>query len=423
MNKKLLNYNIKIISLSSLGVCLENYDFIVYSVFALSINQLFFPELISKNTIISTFLIYVIPYLTRPLGGMIFGLMADIRGRKKQFINIMLLMAIATFLIAVLPTYNQAGILASAALILLRILQSVSFGAEIPCAIIYLKEQESLKPYNSFAISIIMVGASIGSLSASLILFFMSSFMKYENLLNYGWRIAFLLGSFLMLVSYKIRNNLYETSDFISLSKEYSNTYLKIINTILSHEKINLLIGCLIILPAASLIIFNLYFPFYIQKIITIQIPSIYIAIILGLIFAIIILPISGYLGDKLGNMKLIVFFLIIAILGFKPLYDMLYYDANPESKIILFIIFYQFIIAGLIPNVYNYVGSLFPTQIRLTATSFAYNIAYLIGSLLPLAESAGIISIDVIPYVFSIIFIVALICFWFKYRYSRINQ
>lgn len=115
----------KIIFLSSLGGALEFYDFIIYVIFAQIIGQIFFPAGDKLATLMSVYAIFAIGYLVRPFGGLIFSHFGDKYGRKITFITSVMMMAIPTFMIGLLPTYNQIGIYASFILIALRVVQGL----------------------------------------------------------------------------------------------------------------------------------------------------------------------------------------------------------------------------------------------------------------------------------------------------------
>lgn len=127
----------KIIFLASLGGALEFYDFVIYVIFAPIISQIFFPETDKLASLMSVYAVFAIGYLIRPLGGIAFSHFGDKYGRKKTFIFSVLLMAVPTVLIGVLPTYQHIGIFSSILLIFLRLLQGLSIGGEIPGALTF----------------------------------------------------------------------------------------------------------------------------------------------------------------------------------------------------------------------------------------------------------------------------------------------
>src|SRR5438105_6175368 len=113
----------KITFLTSIGTALEYYDFVIYAFLASILSKIFFPQDLSGVALIETFAIFAVGYLIRPLGGIIFGHLGDKYGRKKAFTTAILLMAIATLGIGLLPSYQQIGILAPLLLLLLRLIQ------------------------------------------------------------------------------------------------------------------------------------------------------------------------------------------------------------------------------------------------------------------------------------------------------------
>ena len=130
----------KILLLSSLGGMLEFYDFIIYALLASYISQLFFPTHSAINSLLIAFSAYAVGYFARPFGGIIFGHFGDKYGRKKTFTISILVMALSTFIIGILPTYQSVGMLAPTLLVICRIAQGFSVGGEIPGAITYVSE-------------------------------------------------------------------------------------------------------------------------------------------------------------------------------------------------------------------------------------------------------------------------------------------
>nr|WP_272927953.1 MFS transporter [Legionella pneumophila] len=135
----------KVIFLSSLGGALEFYDFIIYIFLASELSELFFPAANHLASLMGVYAAFAIGYLIRPLGGIIFSHFGDKYGRKKTFVITLILMALPTFLIGLLPDYKSIGIGAPALLILLRLIQGLSVGGEIPGAITFAGEHVNPK--------------------------------------------------------------------------------------------------------------------------------------------------------------------------------------------------------------------------------------------------------------------------------------
>ncbi len=130
----------KLVAVTSVGGFLELYDFSIYAIMANHIADHFFPADDPSISLLLTFATFTVGYFGRPLGGIVFGHFGDRHGRRKTFATTVLLMAISTALIGVLPDYSQIGILAPVLLVMLRVLQGFSLGGELPGAITYISE-------------------------------------------------------------------------------------------------------------------------------------------------------------------------------------------------------------------------------------------------------------------------------------------
>src|SRR5690242_11485598 len=140
---------LKTLALSALGGALEFYDFVIFVFFATTMGQLFFPpDLPGWMRLVQTFGIFAAGYLARPLGGVVMAHFGDLSGRKKMFMLSILLMAIPTLLMGLLPTYAQAGVLAPLLLLLLRVMQGAAIGGEAPGAWVFVSEHVSPRHRN-----------------------------------------------------------------------------------------------------------------------------------------------------------------------------------------------------------------------------------------------------------------------------------
>lgn len=194
------------------GGTLEYYDLYIYaSAAALVFGKVFFPEAGASAALfsISTF---GVAYIARPLGAIVFGSLADRVGRKDALVYILLLMGASTFLIGCLPSYSQAGLLAPALLVLLRLLQGMSAGGETASASTLIVEVAPANRrgfYTSWVSNGIVSGFVLAYLS-----FLPIAMLPEDQLLSWGWRVPFWASAIVMLVGFQIRRRLHETDSF-----------------------------------------------------------------------------------------------------------------------------------------------------------------------------------------------------------------
>ncbi|WGL60465.1 MFS transporter [Pigmentibacter sp. JX0631] len=379
--KKLTKKEMKLFFISSLGGALEFYDFVVYIYFSTIISKLFFDLSSAYTSLLLTYSVFATGYLARIAGGLLFSHYGDLTGRKKSFTFTVFLMAAPTFIIGLLPTYSQIGILATILLFICRFSQGLAIGGEIPCSITFIYEH-ARKSQRGLAIGILFAGIILGIFLGSSAGYISSKFLSEKELHSWGWRIPFLLGGLLGLIGVYLRKYLSETPVFRKMQLENNHIPIKIV---IKNHKFNLIqTTSTIWLIAISVTLYFLYLPNYfvtyykfnLQDILKINTFSVLLYSFLIIIFGIII----DYINPKiilLISCVLLVLFNIPVFLAFK------------SSSFISIYIAYLFIsftnsaatAAGILM-----LANSFPTSIRYTGSAFAYNLAFgIFGGFTPL--------------------------------------
>ncbi len=200
--------------LAALGGALEFYDFVIYVFFAVVIGQLFFPpDMPDWLRQLQTFGIFAAGYLARPLGGIVMAHFGDLLGRKRMFMLSILLMAVPTMAIGLLPTYAHIGIWAPLLLLALRVLQGAAVGGEVPGAWVFVSEHVPER-HVGFACGTLTAGLTGGILLGSLVATGIHKFYSPLELLSHGWRVPFIIGGVFGLTAAWLRRWLHETPVF-----------------------------------------------------------------------------------------------------------------------------------------------------------------------------------------------------------------
>jgi MFS transporter, MHS family, proline/betaine transporter len=216
-SSRLTGLDHKTLWLATLGGILEFYDFIIFVFFANTIGELFFPPGIPDwIQQFQTYGIFAVGYLVRPLGGILMAHAGDLRGRKRMFTFSIFLMGLSTLGIGLLPTYATLGALAPVCLLLLRIGQGAAVGGEVPGGWVFVSEHVN-RSRVGIACGLLTAGLTAGILLGSLVATGLNALMPPEQLTNYGWRIAFVLGGIFGLISVYLRRLLSETPVFEEL--------------------------------------------------------------------------------------------------------------------------------------------------------------------------------------------------------------
>jgi MHS family proline/betaine transporter-like MFS transporter len=199
------------------GNVMEWYDFAVYGFFAATIGKLFFPSDDPVVSLIASFGTFAAGFLVRPLGGLVFGRIGDMVGRHRAMYLSVVTMAVPTLLMGLLPTYASIGIWAPILLVLIRLIQGLSVGGEYTSSLVYMVEQapDGKRAFNAMWGS---WGATLGTLLGSAVGFAVASVLTQEQMVAWGWRLAFIMGGFVAMVGLWLRRG-HEEEHPVSQSK------------------------------------------------------------------------------------------------------------------------------------------------------------------------------------------------------------
>ena len=376
--------DVKTLSLAALGGALEFYDFIIFVFFAVVVGERFFPADIPEwLRQVQTFGIFAAGYLARPLGGIIMAHFGDLVGRKKMFTLSILLMAIPTLAMGLLPTYDAIGIAAPLLLLLMRLLQGAAIGGEVPGAWVFVAEHV---PGNRIGIACgtLTAGLTVGILLGSVVATLVNTSLSQQAVHEYGWRIPFLLGGAFGLVAMYLRRWLQETPIFLEMQQRKALAQeLPVKAVVVRHRKAVVVSMLLTWLLSAGIVVVILMSPVWLQKqvglapALTLQANSIAtIMLCIGCLLA-------GLAADRFGASKTFIIGSILLACSSWLFYHQV--GAHPE---------YLFALYGLVGLCVGVVGAVpyvmvraFPAEVRFTGISFSYNVSYAIfGGLTPIA-------------------------------------
>src|SRR5271170_3579056 len=373
---------------SAIGTTIEWYDFFLYGVMTpLVLNKLFFPN---ADVLISTLLAYgtfFVGFLSRPIGGIIFGHYGDRIGRKTVLILTVLIMGIATFLIGLLPTYASAGMWAPLLLLALRIFQGIGIGGEWGGAVLMAVEH-SPGGQRGYYGSWPQIGVPAGLLLSAGVVYALS-FLNNADFFAWGWRVAFLVSVILVAIGLYIRLRIMETPAFTLAQRERRIAPVPFVELFRTYTK-NTILG----LGARYIegVTFNTYGVFIVGYVAnTLKMPrqTALAAVMIASAIMIVMLPICGNLSDRIGRRRLFGFAgLLIGVLSFPAFWLM-----GMGSPLLIWIaVAVPF--AFVYPAVYGpqaaLFSELFDTRVRYTGTSFVYQFSGIFASgLTPIIATA----------------------------------
>lgn len=330
----------------------------------------------------SVYAVFAIGYFIRPLGGIIFSHFGDKYGRKKTFLASIILMAVPTFLIGLLPTYEQLGIGASILLILLRVLQGLAIGGEIPGALTFTCEHV-VRLRRSFACGVIFSFLNIGILLGNSLSMLLNQTLSAGQLASYGWRIPFLLGGVLGLISFIVRRQLSESPLFLAFQSQHSQNRLPFAEAVNHHWR-EILQGIgITVLPCVVINLLFLYLPGYLSTVLTYpkQQASLFSSTTL-IIYTFLLLFVCWH-ADHWGRRRLLGLGAISFTIFSYLIFLVLSFETTGSLGIALVLIA---LLSSMIMVYPSLLIDLFPTSIRFTGIAIAYNITFAIfGGLTPL--------------------------------------
>ena len=291
---------------SFLGTTIEWYDFFLYgTAAALVFNRLFFPEFDPLTGTLLAFSTYTIGFIARPLGGIVMGHYGDRIGRKSMLVLTLMIMGVATFLIGLVPTYEQIGIWAAAALVVLRIAQGFGVGGEWGGAVLMAVEHAP-PGRRGFYGSWPQIGVPAG-LVLSTAVFWIFSSLPEEQFLSWGWRVPFLLSIVLVVVGLVIRVRIVETPAFAKVKESGSASRMPIIEVLKTHPREVLLAGGARVAENGSFYIYSAFVLAYATQL-GLARNMVLQGILMAAVLELIAIPIFGALSDRVGRRPVYLF-------------------------------------------------------------------------------------------------------------------
>ena len=361
---------IKAIFVGSVGNLVEWYDFYAYSAFALYFASSFFPGHDPVVQQLNAALLFAFGFIVRPIGGWLFGHLADHYGRRNALMLSVLLMCFGSLMIAVTPTYASIGIAAPALLGLARMVQGLSLGGEYGTSATYLAEVADEKHrgfYSSFQY-VTLIG---GQLCAILVLLLLQQvFLTADQLKSWGWRIPFLIGALLALVALAMRSNMHETDDFIAAKKVKRKG--SSVRALMKYPREVLVVVGLTMGGTTAFYTYTTYMQKFLKLSVGLNDIQTTIVTASSLVFALCLQPIYGALSDRIGRKPVLIWFGVMGTIGTIPL---LYSLQAAKSALVAFLLIAAawLIVAGYTSINAVVKAELFPTNVRATGVGLPY--------------------------------------------------
>ncbi|TCP12575.1 putative MFS family arabinose efflux permease [Crenobacter luteus] len=371
------------LSLAALGGALEFYDFIIFVFFAAVIGELFFPpDMPDWLRQFQTFGIFAAGYLARPLGGIVMAHFGDLLGRKKMFTLSIVLMALPTLAMGLLPTYAAIGVAAPLLLLALRILQGAAIGGEVPGAWVFVAEHVPAR-HTGYACGTLTSGLTAGILLGSLVATWINTAWTPAEIRDGAWRLPFILGGAFGLIAMYLRRWLHETPVFAEMqAKKALAAELPLKTVVREHRRAVVVSMALTWLLSAGIVVVILMTPTYLQKQFAIA-PALSLkANSIAIVCLTVGCVVAGLAIDRLGAGRTFVFGSLLLAASSYAFYASL--GVAPAQLFPLYALAgFAVGIVGAVPWV---MVRAFPAAVRFSGLSFSYNLAYaLFGGLTPM--------------------------------------
>jgi metabolite-proton symporter len=369
----------RILFASMIGTTIEFYDFYIYAMAAVLVfPTLFFPKQDAATATLQSLATFALAFIARPIGSALFGHFGDRIGRKATLVTALLTMGVSTLLIGLLPTYASIGVLAPTLLALCRFGQGLGLGGEWGGAVLLATENapaHKLAWYGSFP----QYGAPLGFICSNGVFLWITAHMSGAELLAWGWRIPFLASAALVLVGLYVRLQLVETPEFRRAMERGEQVRVPLVTVVSRHSRV-LVLGTLG--TVTTFLVFYLMTVFALNWATTglgFARGDYLILQMIGVLFFALTIPISAAVADRIGGRAM----LIIATLGitafgfaFAPLFG-----SHDTVRVTAFLVL-GFALTGLTYGpTSSALAALFPTAVRYTGSSLAFNLAGILGA------------------------------------------
>jgi MFS family permease len=368
-----------------IGSALEYYDFFIYATAAsLIFPQIFFPSSDPTTAIVASLATYGVGYVARPIGAFVLGHYGDTHGRKQVLLACMFLMGFSTMAVGILPTYQQAGMLAPILLVILRLIQGFAVAGEISGASSMILEHAPLGRRGFFA-SFSLQGVQAGQIFAAAVFIPLARFMPSDAFASWGWRVPFLLSAIVIIAGYIIRREVDETPAFADEASHQAIPSSPVLEAFRVSWADMVRVACMSLMNVIPVVTTVFGAAYAVQPAYGIGFAKdVYLWIpVFGNIVAVAVIPFVGNLSDMIGRRPpIIVGALVSGTMSFAYLYAISIHSVPLAiaSSLLMWGMVYQGYNA-VFPSFYP---ELFPTRTRVSAMAIAQNTGTTITALLP---------------------------------------
>ncbi len=363
----------KVVAASFIGNFVEWFDYAVYGYLATTIAAAFFPEVDRQVALLNTFALFAVSFLVRPVGGFVWGFLGDRIGRREALSWSILIMSLATFCIALIPSYGQIGVWAPILLLLIRVVQGFSASGEYAGASAFLVEYAPANKRGLFA-AVVPASTACGLLLGSLLAALLSGLLDSDQMTSWGWRLPFLLAAPMGLIGRYIRTRLEDTPVFQELAQQDEVVKAPTGDLFRNYWRSLVLAVGAVLLNAVGFYVILSYMPTYLSEEVGLDATASYLATTLALITYIGFILLTGMASDRFGRRRVLISASVCFVLFTVPAFVLL----NTDNFIVILLV--QILLGGMLTlndgTLPSFLAEMFPTKVRYSGFAVSFNLS-----------------------------------------------
>ncbi|WP_258382923.1 MFS transporter [Streptomyces sp. NTH33] len=363
----------RVVAASFIGNFVEWFDYAAYGYLAATISTVFFPDTDRTTALLATFVVFAVSFFVRPIGGFVWGHIGDKVGRRNALSLSIVIMSVATFCIALLPTYRAVGLLAPLLLLIVRIVQGFSASGEYAGASAFLVEYAPPGRRGLYA-SVVPASTASGLLLGSLLAALLSGILSDGQMHSWGWRLPFLLAAPMGLIGRYIRLRLEDTPAFRALEEQQEVTPTPAKQMLRANRRPLVLAMGATVLNAVAFYMLLSYMPTYLSEELHFGATESFLTTTVSLAAYIACIFFTGLASDRFGRKKMLITASLLFTVCTVPAFMLL------DGAGLLTVIVIQVLLGGMLSlndgTLPSFLAELFPTRVRYSGFAISFNMA-----------------------------------------------
>ena len=354
------------------GNFLEQFDFFLFGFYATYIAKTFFPAASEFASLMQTFAVFGAGFLMRPLGAIVLGAYIDKVGRRRGLIVTLAIMASGTILIAIVPGFATIGLLAPALVLLGRLLQGFSAGAELGGVSVYLAEMAT-PGKKGFYTSWQSASQQVAIVVAAALGYALNLLLTSAQIGAWGWRLPFLIGCLIVPFLYVLRRSLQETAEF--QARRHHPATAEVFRSMLTNWKTVIAGMMMVAMTTTTFYLITVYTPTFGRAVLHLSTSDALVVTLLVGVSNFIWLPIGGAISDRIGRRPLLLFISALAIVTAYPALEWLAH-APSFLRMLTVLLYFSFFFGAYNGAMVPALTEVMPVEVRVAGFSLAFSLA-----------------------------------------------